>query len=232
MTTALDMGRPIDYYFARGWTLVSPSMMTCPKCGTALIEHAEDKYKICIECGAKVIGERDAYSEGLSSGEPVSSTSATKTQDPSQRMSELLLQGYSMSSLSCPRGCNMPVLRAPSNKKRVHCVVCGFKSEDDKFAEPKSYIDTKKLAQAIMHKVNGMVSPDFALDASNTPASPKRSQQSEESDFSSAIAALRYQTLLYTKLLSEPCGTEEVLEYTSVIKSIAEATNALKDIFE
>lgn len=161
-------GRGVDYYLERGWKLVSPVRRVCPKCLSALLQPPEGQFMYCTFCEAKVMEESQlagAAAVPESAGAEASPDAETEvcdrqsSQEPpgAGKMGRLLLQGWAMSALPCPRRCNVPLLRDPKDRRRVVCCACGFSSEAPEYAEPEPKVDVSALVRQISERVRAHV---------------------------------------------------------------------------
>lgn len=159
---AFAPGKTVDCYLAGGWKILPPTRAVCRTCGTALLWHKSYPFAYCVDCAEKIfLQEKSAPAivEDVADNKKAPLSHEPYENDNMQRTSpallgDLLLRGYTMSSLSCPNGCNIPLAREPSNQSTVVCASCGFQSSDAAFIEPQPQIDSKEIARQIAHKVN------------------------------------------------------------------------------
>ncbi|KAE8301889.1 hypothetical protein GL50803_0014621 [Giardia duodenalis] len=243
---AFSPGKTVDCYLAEGWRVLPPTRAVCRTCGTALLWHKSYPFTYCVDCAEKVtlcegttsppVDNAGATQKTSLLHESCDSKEAQRASSPSALLGSLLLRGYTMSALSCPRGCNIPLARKPSDHSVVLCASCGFQSSDAAFAEPQSRINSEELAHQIAQKVKLIASQPSMKGDDSQGGVVDQAERKEETDISIAYLAeaLKDRLVCLGKQLAEapldsftPNIQQRVTSLVSAMRDIQDARRML-----
>ncbi|EFO65670.1 Hypothetical protein GLP15_3386 [Giardia lamblia P15] len=241
-------GKTVDCYLAEGWNVLPPTRAVCRTCGTALLWHKSYPFTYCVDCAEKVtpcemaaslpLDNVGATQQTASLHESCDSKETQRALSPSSLLGNLLLRGYTMSSLPCPNGCNIPLARNPSNHSMVLCASCGFQSSDTAFAEPQPRIDSEELAHQIAQKVKLIASQPGVKEDNSQDCNVELAKQKESTDISIAhvVEILRDRLVHLGKQLAEasldPLTLSIQQHVTSLVSTMRDIQDARRILLE